>query len=119
MSIISEAKLAELQAEYPGKKLKVLVSKFDGEDFEVVATIPTRTQLERSLAEEKSLGILAGAIAIVIDCVIFPDAAELLEEKFLPMAGIGSELLMIAGAGQKAFLRQPGKPSTKRGKTSS
>lgn len=117
--IISEAKLAELQAANPGKKLKVIVSKFDGEEFEVVSTIPTRTQLERSLAEEKASGVVAGAVCIVIDCVIYPEPAELLEEMFLPMVGVGGELLMIAGAGQKAFLRQPGKPTKQRGKTSS
>ena len=114
MNEVSKEKLAELQLAHPNKRLKVIEYTFDDEQFELVATIPTRTQLQRSLAESK-VSDEQGAASIALDCIVYPDVDTLLEERFLSMMSVAEELLRLGGAGAKACQKKPQNASSTHG----
>ena len=115
MKSIPNEKLAELALAHPTKRLKVIEYTFDDELFELVATIPTRTQLQRSLAESK-VSDEQGAAAIALDCIVYPaDVDTLLEERYLAMMSVAKELLRLGGAGAEARQKKPQSASSKRG----
>ena len=114
MKTIPNEKLAELALAHPTKRLKVIEYMFDDEQFELVATIPTRTQIQRSLAESK-VSEEQGAAALAMDCIVYPDVDALLEERFLSMMSVTKELLRLGGAGAEARQKKPQSASSKRG----
>lgn len=101
-STVADAKLKELRAEHPGKRLFIVVGEYDEEEVEVVCRLPTTGEVQKAMKSAKAGAEIDALDELFRDCCLYPDPAFVLENQYGVVTQVASELFRRAGLGAKA-----------------